>query len=427
MASFFESSNVFEQRVRDLGLATVWPEFERLGWTKFSVLAFASDFVPGTSPAELFNSQVVEPLVPVEADRPRLKPLLKRLFVEAYTMAAHDIQQRADAKDPEEPRKMPVAEREHRLGALQQRLVGITIDGEMRPSNRLIDLAAGMMDTGTVEYIPWESCTKRDQELVGVRTEKVWKADANGVVKESTESKAADATVGSDLLLRYALNRRGLALEIANVCAYEAHELLVEAYFDAMLAPALPGYSKVTRTQIKNADVYLWKEIGKKCPKGLVGTLGSRPPFEQALKDLLFDPKFRYMFMPLPSAGSSSAAAGNPQNGPGNDGHVKRLENQIGDLKRRIQSLAGSSQDPPLGVPKAPGAKRKRGGGGKGAGKKVTMDGKTRVHVNGEPLCFNFNTKGCANAQPGKKCSNGWHFCAEPGCGQPHAMRDNHA
>jgi hypothetical protein len=47
-----------------------------------------------------------------------------------------------------------------------------------------------------------------------------------------------------------------------------------------MLAPALPGYAKVTRNQIKNADVLLWCMIAKDCIDGLAcnGSVGSAPP-----------------------------------------------------------------------------------------------------------------------------------------------------
>jgi len=245
------------------------PKFTELGWTKFSILAFASDYVPGSSEPALFVSEVVKPVAgDDEAQQLRYKPLLKRLFTEAYTMASHDVQCRTDAKD-EEPRKMPMAEREHRIRLLNNRLTGLNVDDEMRPSNHLIDLCAAMHDTGVVKYVAWEECSHRNQELVGVKQDKFWKPDSNGHIKEFVESKAPDAAVASDLLLKYALMRRGLALEIANVCRYEAHSLLVECLFDAMLAPPLPGYGKVTRNQIRNADVLIWRLIAKECKDGL--------------------------------------------------------------------------------------------------------------------------------------------------------------
>ena len=88
MASIFESTKVFEQRVQAIGLGNLWPRFEALGWTKFSVLAFSSDYVPGASDTSLFTTEVVKPIAgEVAEDIIKYKPLLKRLFTEAYTMA----------------------------------------------------------------------------------------------------------------------------------------------------------------------------------------------------------------------------------------------------------------------------------------------------------------------------------------------------
>ena len=57
---------------------------------------------------------------------------MKRLYTEAYTMAAYDIQVRSDVKDPEELRKRPNAECEHRFDSLRNRLVGLNLDSDMR-------------------------------------------------------------------------------------------------------------------------------------------------------------------------------------------------------------------------------------------------------------------------------------------------------
>jgi hypothetical protein len=172
MARFFESKQTFAQRLVELGLTELEPKFLEKGWTSFSVLAFATDYVPGTSAPALFLEEVVKPLV--GEDQPAIdkwKPLLKRLFVEAYTMAAHDVQTRTEGADPDEPRRMPNAEREYRLQVLQDKLPGLRLEGELQPSFHLIDLCSSMFETGQVTYIPWEKCTKRDAEASGVKIE----------------------------------------------------------------------------------------------------------------------------------------------------------------------------------------------------------------------------------------------------------------
>ena len=96
MSRYFESEQAFIQRLGELNLVELKDKFIELGWKSFAVFAFASDYVPGTSPPELFVKEVVDK---VTDDAERWKPLLKRLFVEAYTMAAHDIQGRGEGRD----------------------------------------------------------------------------------------------------------------------------------------------------------------------------------------------------------------------------------------------------------------------------------------------------------------------------------------
>ena len=50
MASIFESIKAFEQRVKQLGFEELQGRLDEFGCNRFSVLAFASDFVPGVSP-----------------------------------------------------------------------------------------------------------------------------------------------------------------------------------------------------------------------------------------------------------------------------------------------------------------------------------------------------------------------------------------
>ena len=247
MSRFFDSKQSFAQRVHELGLGGLMDKFKEKGWESFSVLAFATEYVPGTSPPEVFLDEVVKPLVGTEQPGiDKWKPLLKRLFVEAYTLAAHDIQARTEGPDPDEPRKMPMAEREHRLGLVQKRLAGLVLEGELQPSHHLVDLCSSLYETGQVSYVPWEKCTKRDAEMAGAKVEKVWKPDSSGQIRESSVSSLPSADLGTDLLLRYTLQRRGVALEMANVCDFQVHELWVGVLFDAMLTPTPPGYAEVS-------------------------------------------------------------------------------------------------------------------------------------------------------------------------------------
>ncbi len=240
MSSFFESKQAFAQRLKELDLSDLSGKFNELGWTSFSVLAFATDYVPGASDGAVFTREIVEKVADTQ-DVEKYKPRLKRLFTEAYTIGAHDIQTRADGKDTDEPRRMPNAEREHRLKLLQGKFTGFNIEGEMEPSYSLIDRASDMCETGVVTYIPWERCTKREQEVCGVKIDKIWKPDSEGRIREVSEAKPVDAVMADNLMLKNALSRRGLALEVANVCTYDSHSQLVETLFEALAATPPPG------------------------------------------------------------------------------------------------------------------------------------------------------------------------------------------
>ena len=424
MSRYFESKQAFAQRVAELDMTELMPKLTEKGWLSFSVLAFATDFVPGASPANIFLDEVVKPLVGDEqADVERWKPLLKRLFVEAYTMAAHDVSTRTDGADPDEPRRMPNAERQHRLKLLQERLPGLRLEGELQPAYHLIDLCVNMFETGTVTYIGWERCCKRDAEINGAKGEKYWKPDNDGRIRETTVNTPPTADVGSDLLLRYALQRRGLALEIANVCDFNVHELWVGVMFDAMLATVPPGYAKVSWNQLHQADQEVWKQIGPPCPNGLRWGPGTVPPFEAALKRVIYEPSVRLLMMPLPAAQSRGGGNNNNTNG-NNNGQAQQTQGLSRKQRRREAQRRNNehSQAPPSKAQRTDSHK----GQGKGKGKESfnfrALDGKCKTTSAGEPICFNFNLRGCPNAAAGARCPRGWHVCAEPGCQKAHPM-----
>ena len=390
MSRYFESEQAFLQRLNELNLVELKPRFLELGWKSFAIFAFASDYVPGVSAAELFIEEVVKKLT-TDADIDRWKPLLKRLFVEAYTMAAHDIQGRGDGRDVDEPKRMPNAEREYRLSAIAASLPGLRLEGELLPSYHLIDLVANMLETGVITYVGWEKCGKRDSELNGIKMEKVWKPDASGHIREIETGKPQAADYGSDLLLKYALQRRGVALEIANVCSYNGHSLLVECLFDALLRQPPPNFSKVSINQLRQADEEMFRRIAASCRNGLKSSPDGTRPFEAALKANLFDPGFRYMLMPLRRRGKGKGGATEEEGSGGKQGKGKGRGKKQGKPNKRPHP----------------------------------MENKARETSSGEPLCFDFNLRGCPDAKAGQKCARGWHLCAEHGCQKPHSMSEH--
>ena len=64
---------------------------------------------------------------------------------------------------------MPNLEREARRAALAARLPGLRLVGEMDVSHALVDLCSTMRDDDVVRYVPLNKCTKRDQEVLGIK------------------------------------------------------------------------------------------------------------------------------------------------------------------------------------------------------------------------------------------------------------------
>ena len=62
-------------------------------------------------------------------------------------------------------RKLPPVEKVARLNEQQARLRGLSIPGELQPSYALIDMVAGIHDSGSIVWIPPSTCTKRDAEV----------------------------------------------------------------------------------------------------------------------------------------------------------------------------------------------------------------------------------------------------------------------
>ena len=133
-------------------------------------------------------------------------------------------------------------------------MTGIPLLGENDPSYHLLDVAHQLYDTNCVKYIDWVKCTKRDSELSGVKEERGWKTDANGNLKEFTTKTPDPANTSSDYLLSCALRRRGIALDIANICRYEVHNLWSEILLGELTRPPVPGFSKISVPQFHRAD-----------------------------------------------------------------------------------------------------------------------------------------------------------------------------
>eukprot|EP00971_Amphidinium_carterae_P005285 105705-Amphidinium_carterae.1 len=115
------------------------------------------------------------------------KAAVRELFFEAYSTLAADITIRADQSDDVTvQKKMPRAEREHRLAELKGRLKGLSITKHREPAHTVVDAYNSMLDSGTLRWLPWEEIISREAEALHMRKEVHLVVDAQGVWKPRT-------------------------------------------------------------------------------------------------------------------------------------------------------------------------------------------------------------------------------------------------
>ena len=274
-----------------------------------------------------------------------------------------------------------------------------------------------------LRHIDWEDCTKRDLEIEGVKKDRVWKQSQDGTLKAAVvDTSSPQASVGTDLLLRNCLQRRGMVLEMGDLLDFFKHELLINLLLSEYLREPPEGFMKITIEQLRRADKECFKLLAQKCRSGIRRGSDGLRPMDKAFDDILRDPAFRMLLMPLPRGGASkrgrdnSPDAGGRKAGRKDAERIKQLENQL----RNLHAKGGDSKG------KSKGAKGKRDRESRGTPSLPQgLIGKNYKTSKGEPLCFNFNLQGCSDAKPGGRCRRGHHLCAEPGCEKAHSLKDH--
>ena len=103
--------------------------------------------------------------------------MLRRFHFESTTLMIASVKQRVDgesADKAESVKKIPLAEKRHRLEQQERSLTGINITGEMEPSYQLLDLTNNILETGALIWIAPSRCTKRADELQLAVKERPW-------------------------------------------------------------------------------------------------------------------------------------------------------------------------------------------------------------------------------------------------------------
>ncbi len=427
--AFVDSAAVFANRLAELGLDGKKANFDDKGWTTMAKFAFAPGITTGTIEDADFKAKIGDIILGPNPDAAtlQLEPSLRRLWFEAWTMTIGQMRRAVERTDDDAPKKIPKAERESRKQALEDRLgVAFKMEGELEPADALIDRAMQMADDGNVEWIPWSECPRREQELTSSRGRKRWMADGNGIVREKELKDEPKAEVSSGLKISWALQRRGLALDIAGLMSYEVHEAIRERLIKAITDESPdPRYAGPSMSQTLNADRELWRQLQKVARGSLRSTpVGVKRPLDDHVNKVLSSPEFVWTLMPLPKTTSQSS---NKQQSKNEDSEVKNLRKQLQEAReeiRRASRASGSSRPQQAAPAKGKGKSSAKKGKGKGAGKSggirmpPGLEGGVPTTPQGERICFNYNLRDC----PGELCPNGrgLHLCCRPGCFKKH-------
>ena len=417
-----ESKAVFAARLVKLGLADKSEDFVRLGWGTLGLFAYATNYVPGRADDTNFVTDILFPLF--GENNPTEKAAVRRLFYEAYSMSAAEVVRMSTQVDEEEkPKKLPAPERADRFDTLKAKLSGLKLKGELEPSNALVDKVVHMNDIGELRYVKWEELTKKDQEMNGEKKVPGYVEDTDGrlkkVYRDGVETKA---DLKDLLMLKYALQRRGLAFELGRLMSFEAHEKLVNFLFEELSQDPLPGHASVSLDQVRRADKHVFGRLGEMTRAGFQIMPEGEYLLDKLLEVVLVEPKLAQMLFQIQSGrrpNSDDTGADNKRN---NDGEVARLREEV----KRLKSSAG-------GAWKSAGGGKDRNGKGKGGkGKGLGKDKGNNMPKEligmckwqeGKAVCFDYNMrKRCPTK--GERCTLGEHICALPGCGGRHSLQD---
>lgn len=425
MATTIDSEAYFEARMTTMMIsAPIRATMIARGWNTMASFAFSSAYIPQGGDDAQFRTSVLQPLIGDGFEIDPNTPRLRRLFFESHTLAVVDLRRRAEPSHEDNVVKVPIEERKVRMDRLRARLVGLDIRGQLEPSHSLIDVLVSQLEGGVVRYVPWTSCTMRDQEVQGIKSVSLdatmtYAPDAAGFMKASKKEEALTVNVDDNLLLTYALQRRALAYELAGICPYETMHSLTEMYMREFMRPAANGFNKVSVAQLQYADRQAYLRMADDCSGGLARRADGSNPTTVSVRNLLLDTRFNFLLMQMPTGGRSAGGPGSKANRV--DGERDRSRSKT---RRAQQSKAAKDK----ASPKVKSKKGKGKGGGSGGGSSGSQDFSltTNKTKDGANICFNFNkASGCKEEVKDGKCKKGMHVCWLIGCQQSHSATNH--
>jgi hypothetical protein len=387
--SVVDSETVFSFRARELGLSDgILDNMTALGWLTFGTFSFSCAYIPGHVHDQALVDSVIVPVLGGVND-PRAA-LLRRLFFESYTMTAADLKRKVERTEDDAPRKLPPVEVAARLLKVQADLAGLSIDEDMEPSQSLLHTMVQFVEDGNLKYVAWETCAKREQEIHGITKDqslKIWQPDANGVIKEKSRSQSVLADTSTDLKIRYALQRRGVAAQMAHLMSFKHHEKIVALLFREMARDPPAGFAPVSPVQAAQADREIWTQLARACRGSLGPDAMGNPPLDAHVDAIVVNTTVLFLLMPRPGR----APAPTPHPGP-TDGVSFREQRQPKPKVKVKKDLPNQKKTDDKRMPK-------------------DLRGLCAKDPQGRRICYGFNLGTCTSTGD---CAKGLHKCCKP-------------
>ena len=226
----------------------------------------------------------------------------------------------------------------------------------------------------------------------------------SGEFKAEKEEEKHKVELDSDLALRNAFLRRGLAYDQCGLLTHATHEAWIAMLFKALAEPADDGYHRVSIQQILKADQKMFVLMAQETRAGIVPAVGCIPPLETSLISLMTTPAIQMALAQRQKP--TGAGKGQTQGGKGGRSQPYTETRDKGRSKGRGKSR---------------GRKESKGGA---ADKKTVPSGCCAKTPDGKFLCYAYNGDGCSevSVEPGDRCQRGYHLCGQKGCHGKHPL-----
>lgn len=411
MSAYAESGASFRNRAKQIHLTD---EHVRglvdMDIRRFNHFAFAVSGQPGQlDPAKL--QTILDSVCPAGASL-GVQARFKQLAYESLTIAVAAIRQRVE--HPEDAvKKLPAHEKEDRLTKIKAKITGFEISGDYEPAHCVIDAFAHMLEESTLKHFPLSKCVSREYELSSMKVDKqVFQLEGQQLQVKQVAPELSNE-VSNELKVHQAFTRRGLALEMANLCTYAVHEKVTREFMSHLTRTRPPGFRKPGIDAILRADKELWTRVADRRRSDLRLDANGVYPVDAALNALYTSASGAFFLLPLPHAGSQSQPSTTP--------------------KRKAESDITEKHGPP---PKAAfdrpakkqnknrsNAKKRFGGQSMPAG----LHGFSGVNRERKRVCYNCNlphgcSENCEKDGAFQKCSRGIHQCIK--CFGHHPFKD---